>query len=90
MTIRGVYKGEKYDDTAIGEVWFLPLSAAAERILTADCNNDGFYTAPITDIVQTHVAHYVSRLAKIQQDEEVQWGNKMSEVAGARGRIASF
>ena len=74
MTIRGVYKGEKYDDTAIGEVWFLPLSAAAERILTADCNNDRFYTAPITDIVQTHVAHYVSRLAAIQQDEEGQWG----------------
>ena len=74
MTVRGVYKGEKYDDTAIGEVWFLPLSAAAERILTADCNNDGFYTAPIKDIVQTHVAHYVSRLAAIQQDEEGQWG----------------
>ena|GEM_PF-6326196 len=51
-----------------------PLSAAAERILTADCNNDGFYTAPITDIVQTHVAHYISLLAEIQQDEEVQWG----------------
>jgi len=52
----------------------MPLSAAAERILTADCNNDGFYTAPITDIVQTHVAHYVSRQAAIQQDEEGQWG----------------
>ena len=63
-----------YDDTAIGEVWFLPLSTTAERILTVDCNNDGFYTAPITDIVQTYVAHYISLLAEIQQDEEVQWG----------------
>ena len=63
-----------YDDTAIGEVWFLPLSTTAERILIADCNNDGFYTAPITDILQTHVTHYISLLAEIQQDEEVQWG----------------
>jgi len=55
-------------------VWFLPLSTTAERILTVDCNNDGFYTAPITDIVQTYVAHYISLLAEIQQDEEVQWG----------------
>ena len=51
----------------------MPLSAAAERILTADCNNDGFYTAPIIDIVQTHVVHYISLLAEIQQEEEIQW-----------------
>jgi len=47
--------------------------AAAERILTADCNNDSFYTAPIIDIVQTHVVHYISLLAEIQQEEEIQW-----------------
>ena len=43
MTINSVYKGKKWDDTVLGEVWFVPIEDnAAKAILT-----DDFFKAPI-------------------------------------------
>ena len=36
MTIESVYKGKKWDDTVLGEVWFIPLGGRAARILVGD------------------------------------------------------
>lgn len=36
MTIESVYKGKKWDDTVLGEVWFIPLGGRAARILAGD------------------------------------------------------
>ena len=68
MTIQSVYKGNKYDDTALGEVWFLPLSPIAEKIISAD--TDSFYTAPINDQIKAYASHYVEILENYQQEEE--------------------
>ena len=70
MTVGGVYKGAKYDDTALGEVWFFPLSPAAERILTADLSTDGFYATPLVRIVQAHAACYTAALENAQRRED--------------------
>lgn len=67
MTINSVYKGNKYDDTALGEVWFIPLSATAEKILSKD--TDGFYSTPITRIVQNYIAQWISLLEEVQHKE---------------------
>ena len=43
MTLSSVYKGKKWDDTVLGEVWFVPIEDnAAKAILT-----DEFFKAPI-------------------------------------------
>mgnify|MGYP007069898865 CR=1 FL=1 len=63
MTIQSVYKGGKYDDTALGEVWFLPLSPIAEKIISAD--TDSFYTAPINDLSRGCNAEEVYKMAII-------------------------
>ena len=68
MTIQSVYKGDKYDDTALGEVWFIPLSPIAEKIISAD--TDSFYTAPINDQIKAYASHYVEILENHQQEEE--------------------
>ena len=68
MTIQSVYKGNKYDDTALGEVWFLPLSPTAEKIISAD--TDSFYIAPINDLIKAYASHYVEILENHQQKEE--------------------
>lgn len=68
MTIQSVYKGNKYDDTALGEVWFIPLSPIAEKIISAD--TDSFYTAPINDQIKAYASHYVEILENHQQEEE--------------------
>ena len=68
MTIQSVYKGNKYDDTALGEVWFLPLSPIAEKIISAD--TDSFYTAPINDQIKAYASHYVKILENHQQEVE--------------------
>ncbi len=36
MTIESVYKGKKWDDTVLGEVWFILLGGRAARILAGD------------------------------------------------------
>ena len=36
MTIESVFKGKKWDDTVLGEVWFIPLGGRAARILAGD------------------------------------------------------
>ena len=68
MTIQSVYKGNKYDDTALGEVWFLPLSPIAEKIISAD--TDSFYIAPINDLIKAYASHYVEILENHQQEVE--------------------
>ena len=68
MTIQSVYKGDKYDDTALGEVWFIPLSPIAEKIITAD--TDSFYTVPINELIKAYASYYVEILKNHQQEEE--------------------
>ncbi|MBQ9280602.1 MAG: hypothetical protein IJ207_00175 [Treponema sp.] len=68
MTIQSVYNGNKYDDTALGEVWFIPLSPIAEKIISAD--TDSFYIAPINDLIKAYASHYVEILENHQQEEE--------------------
>lgn len=69
MTIQSVYKGNKYDDTALGEVWFIPLSPIAEKIITAD--TDSFYTVPINELIKAYASHYVEALENRQQEQNI-------------------
>ena len=55
-----VYKGTKWDDTVLGEVWFMPLSALAGEIIFGD--KSGFFQNELNKIVQEYVSHYVSTL----------------------------
>ncbi|MBQ9281101.1 MAG: hypothetical protein IJ207_02760 [Treponema sp.] len=43
MTINSVYKGKKWDDTVLGEVWFVPIEDKAGNIIL----NDDFFKKPI-------------------------------------------
>lgn len=69
MTIQSVYKGNKYDDTALGEVWFIPLSPIAEKIISAD--TDSFYTVPINELIKAYASHYVEILENRQQEQNI-------------------
>ena len=53
MQIDSVYKGRKWDDTVLGEVWFIPVPEKLSQILEND--NDLFFKKPITDIIQKSV-----------------------------------
>ena len=44
MTIDSVYKGKKWDDTVLGEVWFIPIEDNAAKIIL----NDDFFKKPVT------------------------------------------
>ena len=44
MKIDSVYKGKKWDDTVLGEVWFIPIEDNAAKIIL----NDDFFKKPIT------------------------------------------
>ena len=43
MTINSVYKGKKWDDTVLGEVWFVPIGDKAGKAIL----NDDFFKKPI-------------------------------------------
>lgn len=60
LTIDSVYKGNRWDDTALGEVWFIPISPRAEKIFESD--KDAFFTEPVTKIIQKHVNNYTEIL----------------------------
>ena len=60
LRLDGVYKGEKWDDTVLGEVWFMPLSALAGEIIFGD--KSGSFQNELNKIVQEYVSHYVSTL----------------------------
>lgn len=60
LTIDSVYKGNRWDDTALGEVWFIPISPRAEKIF--ETNKDAFFTEPVTKIIQKHVNNYTEIL----------------------------
>ena len=53
MQIDSVYKGRKWDDTVLGEVWFIPVPEKLSQILEND--TDLFFKKPITDIIQKGV-----------------------------------
>ena len=53
MQIDSVYKGRKWDDTVLGEVWFIPVPEKLSQILEND--TDLFFKKPITDIIQKSV-----------------------------------
>ena len=53
MQIDSVYKGRKWDDTVLGEVWFIPVPEKLNQILEND--TDLFFKKPITDIIQKSV-----------------------------------
>lgn len=60
LQIDSVYKGKKWDDTVLGEVWFVPVSDAAGEIIFGD--NSGFFRNELTAILQDYVSNYVSGL----------------------------
>ena len=43
MTINSIYKGKKWDDTVLGEVWFVPIEDKAGNIILSD----DFFKKPI-------------------------------------------
>ena len=45
MTINSVYKGKKWDDTVLGEVWFVPIEDNAGKAIL----NDDFFEKPILE-----------------------------------------
>lgn len=60
LQIDSVYKGKKWDDTVLGEVWFVPVSDEAAEIIFG--NNSGFFRNELTSILQDYVSNYVSAL----------------------------
>ena len=69
MQIDSVYKGEKWDDTVLGEVWFIPVPEKLSQILEND--TDLFFKKPITDIIQESVSTMVE--ASESQTEYILW-----------------
>ena len=69
MQIDSVYKGEKWDDTVLGEVWFIPVPEKLSQILEND--TDLFFKKPITDIIQESVSAMVE--ASESQTEYILW-----------------
>ena len=63
LTIDSIYKGNKWDDTALGEVWFISLSPRAEKIFESD--KDAFFTEPVTKTIQHHVNSYTEILLSL-------------------------
>lgn len=45
MTINSVYKGKKWDDTVLGEVWFVPIEDKAGKAILSD----DFFKKPILE-----------------------------------------
>jgi hypothetical protein len=59
MTIQSVYKGEKWNDTVLGEVWFYELGDVFGTILAADDSSPlPIYRVPITESIQRYVKKY--------------------------------
>ena len=69
MQIDSVYKGEKWDDTVLGEVWFIPVPEKLSQILEND--TDLFFKKPITDIIQESVSTMVE--VSESQTEYILW-----------------
>ena len=57
MTIDSVYKGERWDDTVLGEVWFIPLSAPLSKMLGND--TELFFKKPLLQIIQGYVSESI-------------------------------
>lgn len=69
MKIDSVYKGEKWNDTVLGEVWFIPLSDTAAEAIFSD--SEGFFEVPITKVVQKYVDEYVTtRYREVQEEPD--------------------
>ncbi|MBO4386841.1 MAG: hypothetical protein J5817_07485 [Treponema sp.] len=69
LRLDSVYKGTKWDDTVLGEVWFIPLSGLASEIIFSD--KSGLFQNELNKIVQEYVSHYVSRLEDdMRRDKE--------------------
>lgn len=69
MQIDSVYKCEKWDDTVLGEVWFIPVPEKLSQILEND--TDLFFKKPITDIIQKSVSTMVE--ASERQTKYILW-----------------
>ena len=65
MTLESVYKGDKWDDTVLGEVWFIPVSDKVAKILSED--KDGFFTVPLTKIIQNDVSKREERMEMVNK-----------------------
>ena len=63
MQIESVYKGKKWDDTVLGEVWFVEIDDETGKFLEND--KDGFFLAPLNKRVEA----YVSREMKYAENE---------------------
>lgn len=54
MTIESVYKGEKWDDTVLGEVWFIPINNLAAKIILQDT----FFSTPLNNFIKKCLSVY--------------------------------
>ena len=55
MTIQNVYRGEKWNDTVLGEVWFYELGDVFASVLAADDSSPlPIYRVPITGSIQRY------------------------------------
>lgn len=54
MTIESVYKGEKWDDTVLGEVWFIPVENLAAKIIM----QDKFFSTPLNNFIKKCLSVY--------------------------------
>ncbi len=59
MEIAEVYKGTKYDDTALGEVWFHELSDGLSAFLESEEKSGStFFTGLITDLLRSRLVRF--------------------------------
>lgn len=63
MQIESVYKGKKWDDTVLGEVWFIKIDDETGKLLEND--KDGFFLTPLNKRLEA----YVSKEMKYAENE---------------------
>lgn len=68
MTIEDVYKGSRWDDTVLGEVWFVPVGDVAGGFLKDDA--DGFFREKLEGMVRDYVGGIVSRSEDEMRENE--------------------
>lgn len=67
MIIESSYKGDRYDDTVLGEVWFYPLGDTLAEILSDDASSRyTLYHKPLNACIERYIAQW----HKLRKDSE--------------------
>lgn len=72
MTIESVYKGRKWSDTVLGEVWFVPVGDIAGGFLQRDA--DGFFRGTLYKMVEDFAAENVEKAENAMRSAEEEAG----------------